>query len=650
MGSKLINFRNYIIAGLSIEILILIVLYFALNNVLILMLAIYAILKNVMVFILIARAADILKESDSEIEDALSTDSKNALIFGGVGLVKFDENRYIIWTSELFKELNIKLEGVKLLEWQPQLATLFEDDDIKLVDIKGKKYEAYLSKETRMIFFKDVSEFVSLQQDYDDQQVCFGYITIDNYEETISNLDEQTSTKIRTKSREIIFNWAEENGMIIRRYKTGGYLAFFNERTYQKLVTSQFQILEKYREMTEEYEQVLTLSIGIGRESRILKELDELAASALNLTYSRGGNQVCVKSSDGTVKYYGAKTDSNEKTSKIKSRVIIQSLCGAIKRASKVYIVGHKTTDLDSFGASIGLARLVQACGVNAHIVIDNESIEEKTKKASELFSKKPENKGIIIHPNEAIEQANKNTLIILVDHNNPQLLLSPGLVERVKNRVVIDHHRRTDQFIEAPMLSYLESSASSTVELVVELTNYANVDTQFTSDDATIMYAGLLMDTNNFKRRVGVRTFNAAAKLKEYNANILAAEELLEDDYEENQRKLEIISHAYWYNDYIMIAASEEVYQRSTIAKASNQLLETGGVKAAFTIAKDPSNMIAISARSKKDINVQVIMESMGGGGHFSMSAVQLKDISLEEARIYLEEKINEYLENRSE
>ena len=220
------------------------------------------------------------------------------------------------------------------------MASLFEDEDIKVVDIKGKKFEAYNSKETKLIYLKDVTQFLSLQQDYLDQQVCMAYITIDNYEETLENADEPKMAMIQAKSRQVIVDWAYSNGIIIRRFKSGGYLAFFNERIYKKQVENKFAILDTFKEMSRELDEVMTLSIGIGRDSRVLRELDDMASAALNLTYSRGGDQVAVKSGDDNVKFFGGNSDTFEKSSKVRARVIAQSLAGLIKNSSQVLIMG----------------------------------------------------------------------------------------------------------------------------------------------------------------------------------------------------------------------------------------------------------------------------------------------------------------------
>ena len=652
MTRRVLQFRNLAVILLVAECLVLLCLYLILGGPLLFAFAMYAIVKNILLFIFFVYMTYLYEANTLSVSEALNSDAKNAFIFGGIGLIQYDENRNIVWTSDLFKELNINIIGVKLLEWQPHLASLFDDEDIKVIDIKGRKFEAYNSQETRLIYLKDVSQFLSLQQDYQDQQVCMAYITIDNYEETLENADEPKMALIQSRSRQIIVDWAYSNGIIIRRFKSGGYLAFFNERIYRKQVENKFAILDAFKEMSKELDEVMTLSIGIGRDSRVLRELDDMASAALNLTYSRGGDQVAVKSGDDKVRFFGGNSDTFEKSSKVRARVISQSLTGLIKNASQVYVMGHKNSDLDSFGASLGVAKIAQGYGKDTKIIIDFDSIEQKTNNVAMMVKTNPKYKGMIISASEAIEHIVKDTLLIVVDNHKPSLAISNALLDRVKNKVVIDHHRRGEEFIVAPVLTYLEPAASSTVELIVELCEYQNIDLNMNELDATIMYSGMLIDTNYFKQRVGVRTFQSAAYLKELQANVTQAYEFLEDSYKETLQKLTITQTAYQFNPFILIAVADEnhEYARTMLAKASNSLLEVSGIKASFTIGRVAKNSVAISARSSKDINVQIIMENMGGGGHFSMAAAQFEDKSIEDVRFLLEDKLREYLEDRGE
>ena len=434
--------------------------------------------------------------------------------------------------------------------------------------------------------------------------------------------------------------------------RTGGYLLFFNERIYAKQVENKFAILNTFKDEMAKFGEVMTLSIGIGRGTRVLRELEQMATQALNLTYSRGGDQVAIKSGKDKVRYFGGTTESVGKSSKVRTRVIAQTLSGLIRRSSNVLVMGHKNSDLDSLGSSLGAARIAQGYGKKVNVILKMDSIEEKTKAVAEALLQRPEYESLILTPIEALEVVGKDTLLIIVDNHKPELVISQSVLNAVRNRVVIDHHRRDEAFIDAPILTYLESSASSAVELVIELSDYQRVDVNITDVDATIMYAGMLVDTNYFRQRTGVRTFTVAAKLRELSADVSKAYDMLRDSFEETVEILKITENAYRYKRSILIAEAddEREHSRTILAKCSNQMLNISDVKAAFTIAQVDRTTVAISARSSGQVNVQMIMEHMGGGGHFTMAACQKQDMTIREVRIELEKAIDDYFNNIGE
>ena len=626
MTVKMTRLRNGIVIVLLIEFVLALLGYIFISSKTSLVLATYIFIKNIIIFALIFYASSLINENNISVSEVLNDEAKNAFIFGGLGLIKYDKNRNISWTSDLFTEMKINIVGRKLLEWQPLLASLFEDDDIKVVDINSRKFEVYNSKESRMLYLKDVSDYIEISKEFEDQQICVAYITIDNYDESIEQADEQTAASIQSNSRQVILDWAKDNGVVLKRYKSDGYIAVFNERTYRKQVEDKFKILDIFKEQAEQLGQVMTLSIGIGRGSNILRELDELAFSALSLAYSRGGDQATVKSNDEPIRYFGGNSESYEKSNMIRARVIAQTLAGIIKKSDNVLIMGHKQSDFDSFGASIAMYAMCKAYGKKTYIIIDYDSLEEKTKTVATNLCDDERYRGVFISPLRAQELNMSNTLLVIVDNHKPSLAIDSNILDIVSNKVVIDHHRRGEEFVELPLLTYLEPAASSTVELIVELFEYQKEEICVTEREATIMYTGMLIDTNYFRTRVGTRTFQAAAKLKELQANVGEAYKYLEDDYDTTLTKLSITQTAYRYGEGILIAFGklDKIYSRTLLAKAGNELLGISGVKAVFIVGKTGKEEISISARSTRDINVQLIMEKLGGGGHFSMAACQ--------------------------
>ena len=650
MTVKMTRLRNGIVIVLLIEFVLALLGYIFISSKTSLVLATYIFIKNIIIFALIFYASSLINENNISVSEVLNDEAKNAFIFGGLGLIKYDKNRNISWTSDLFTEKKINIVGRKLLEWQPLLASLFEDDDIKVVDINSRKFEVYNSKESRMLYLKDVSDYIEISKEFEDQQICVAYITIDNYDESIEQADEQTAASIQSNSRQVILDWAKDNGVVLKRYKSDGYIAVFNERTYRKQVEDKFKILDIFKEQAEQLGQVMTLSIGIGRGSNILRELDELAFSALSLAYSRGGDQATVKSNDEPIRYFGGNSESYEKSNMIRARVIAQTLAGIIKKSDNVLIMGHKQSDFDSFGASIAMYAMCKAYGKKTYIIIDYDSLEEKTKTVATNLCDDERYRGVFISPLRAEELNMSNTLLVIVDNHKPSLAIDSNILDIVSNKVVIDHHRRGEEFVELPLLTYLEPAASSTVELIVELFEYQKEEICVTEREATIMYTGMLIDTNYFRTRVGTRTFQAAAKLKELQANVGEAYKYLEDDYDTTLTKLSITQTAYRYGEGILIAFGklDKIYSRTLLAKAGNELLGISGVKAVFIVGKTGKEEISISARSTRDINVQLIMEKLGGGGHFSMAACQLDMEDVTRAINLLEEAVNMYLDER--
>lgn len=635
---------------LVVESILILLLYFFVSKAF-LFFVLYVWIKNIIIYGFIVYLSSLASEANLSVSDALNDEAKNAFIFGGVGLIQYDENRNIIWLSDLFTELKLDIVGKKLLEWQPLLASLFEDDDIKVIDINSRKYEVYNSKENRMLYLKDVTDYVAISKEYLDQQIAVAYITIDNYEESIDQADEQTAAAIQSTSRQLIIDWANENGVILKRYKSDGFIAVFNERTYRKQVEDKFKILDQFKDQADKLGQVMTLSIGIGRGSNILRELEQMAFSALSLSYSRGGDQATVKSSDEPIRYFGGNSESYEKSNKVRARVIAQTLAGLIKQAENIFIMGHKQSDFDSFGASIGMYALAKTYEKEARIIIDNESLEEKTGTIVKKLQGQDKYKGVFISPARAYDFLHPNSLLICVDNHKPTLAIDDTLLDMIQNKVVIDHHRRGEEFIDLPLLTYLEPAASSTVELIVELFDYQKDPVIVSEEEATIMYTGMLIDTNYFKTRVGTRTFQAAAMLKELQADVSKAYKYLEDDYDTTLTKLSITQTAYRYGENILIAygRQDKIYSRTLLAKAGNELLGISGIKGVFIVGRTAKEEISISARSTRDINVQLIMEKLGGGGHFSMAACQMKYEDITVVINLLEEAINEYLDERT-
>ena len=411
-----------------------------------------------------------------------------------------------------------------------------------------------------------------------------------------------------------------------------------------------FTILDDVRELTTKQNVPLTLSIGVGAGVSSLPELGNIAQSSLDLALGRGGDQVAIKQPNGKVKFYGGKTNPVEKRTRVRARVISHALKELVLESDKVIIMGHKNPDMDAIGAAIGIHKVAQMNQKEAYIVINFQEIDtavrrlmEEIKRQESLFTK-------FITPDQALEIATGDTLLVVVDTHKPSLVIEEHLLNKIEDVVVIDHHRRGEEFIENPLLVYMEPYASSTAELVTELLEYQPKSVKIEMLEATALLAGIIVDTKSFTLRTGARTFDAASYLRGQGADTVLVQKFLKEDIENYVKRAKIIENVQFYKEGIAIAIAkeEEAVDGVLIAQTADTLLTMDGIIASFVIAPRGETMIGISARSLGEINVQIIMESLHGGGHLTNAATQLSNMPMEEVEARLKLAIDEYFEGR--
>jgi c-di-AMP phosphodiesterase-like protein len=427
-------------------------------------------------------------------------------------------------------------------------------------------------------------------------------------------------------------------------------MAILNENILIKLEKGKFSILDEVREQTTVQNISLTLSIGIGSGVPSLTELGDLAQSSLDLALGRGGDQVAIKQTNGKVKFYGGKTNPMEKRTRVRARVISHALTEIISESDKVIIMGHKYPDMDSIGSAIGILKVAQVNEKEGFIVLDQNEIDtgvqrliQEVKQHSDLWSR-------FITREEALEISTDDTVLIVVDTHKPSLVIDEKLLNKVDNVVVIDHHRRGEEFIKDPLLVYMEPYASSTAELVTELLEYQTKRLKMNMIEATSLLAGIIVDTKSFTLRTGSRTFDAASYLRSKGADTILVQKFMREDIDHYVKRSKIIQNTNMLKDGIAIAKSdpdsEDYFDQVIIAQTADTLLAMSGVVASFVLARRNEHTIGISARSLGDINVQLIMEALDGGGHLTNAATQLEHVSLLEAEERLNHAIEEYLE----
>lgn len=594
------------------------------------------------------------KESqDIDISRILGKEAKEALAFGMIGIIVYDDNYEVSWISDYLIERDIRLVGKKATAFIEEVAELFNGEVESIVgEHDGCIYEVSRKVGGHVLFVKDITQLASVTKQFEEDSVVVGIIHMDNYMDISSFEEESKVAAINTNLRQPIIEWANKYGMLIRRLRSDRFILVLNERIFAQLLEDKFAILNDTRKHAQEMDVSITLSMAFARGSSDLYALDSMANDLLELAQSRGGDQVAVKRYGGDVKYYGGNQEAISKRSRVRVRVMAQAIKEAIMESNQVFISGHKEMDFDCMGANIAMSRIAQAYGKKTYIVSQSGGIESYLQSALDLYRDGLEERHHFISDEEACRLRKKNDLLIVVDYHNPAHCNAPNLLEKMERIIVIDHHRRTENYIHKPLLVYIESGASSSCELITELFPYLINDLDVNEVEATLMYLGILVDTNRFKMRTGFRTFEAAAQLKKLGVDPIQAEDLLKEDYTDFEAKVKIFKFAQVFEETMVIACvdNNEILSRTLMSMGADTLLSIKNMEAAFVVAKTAEDEVGISARSKGNVNVQRIMELMGGGGHFSAAATQRKDISAQALCEQLKQQIKEYLAGEEE
>lgn len=578
---------------------------------------------------------------------------KEALTEMPIGILLYNDQHQIEWMNpymdSLLQEEHFLGNSLNHIseELIPYIKGQTKEEIIKL---NNRKFRIYFKKEERLLYFFDVTELVDLERHYHEEETVLGIIFLDNYEELTQGMDDQVRSNLNSQVTSILKRWATDNDIFLKRISSEKFFAVFNQRILKQLEKNKFSVLDQVRESTGKENIPITLSIGIGSGLVVLPELGQLAQSGLDLALGRGGDQVAIKQTNGKVTFHGGKTNPIEKRTRVRARVISHALRELILESDKVIIMGHANPDMDAIGASVGILKVAEANGKDGCIVLDTHEqgssitrLVEEIQKDEKLWSR-------IREPHEALEQATHDTLLVVVDTHRPSLVIEERLVNKIDRVVVIDHHRRGEEFIADPVLVYMEPYASSTAELITELLEYQPKRLKLGVLEATALLAGITVDTKNFTLRTGSRTFDAASYLRAHGADTILVQRLLRDTLPQFIKRAQLIQHAYIYTEGFAIARGDEEdsFDQVMIAQAADTLLSMNDVTASFVISKRNDGKTSISARSLGDVNVQILMEDFGGGGHLTNAAAQSDDLSLDEAEDKLKEIIDEYIEGR--
>ena len=586
--------------------------------------------------------------------------AKNTMVNSPFPLVIAETNGNMIWKSNKFTQefANIDINNI-LGDLLKQIKLEIENNEEsteqsihKELEIGNKIYEILgrytKSKEEYIctIYFIDETKCVELEKEYHNSQICVGLIMIDNFEEVNQRISDEDKPLLTAQIEKTIYDWASEFQGLVVKAERDTFVCIFEQRYLAELEEKKFNILDTIKELELSDKIQITLSISVSTEGQSNYEKYKSAQAGLDIALGRGGDQTVVRE-NGKYQFFGGRTQELEKRTKVKARIVSHALQELMQEAKNVMIMGHTNGDIDSMGASMGLYRLAKSLNVEAYIV--NNSTGISLENFMEAAKEEKEYQEVIINKAEALSKISAETLLIIVDTHKRSYVEVPELLEETGKIAIIDHHRKSPDFIEEAILTFHEVYASSACELVTEILEYAPKEIELTTIEAEALYAGIMMDTKNFTFKTGVRTFEAAAYLRKCGIDIIRVKKWFQSDLKTYTKISTIIDNAEIINDTIGISIYDENDKDANVicAKAADELLTISDITASFVIGK-LGDKVCISGRSIGDINVQIILEKLGGGGHITLAGAQVEGLSIGEVKNLLIEKINEYFEEQ--
>ena len=591
--------------------------------------------------------------------------AKNSLIHSPFPLIIVETDGNIIWKStkfvsefanininnyvnELVSDINKEIQQRKDKKDKSIVSNIkIENKTYKILGefVKSgtsdrKKTDKYMM----ILYFIDETEEIKLKKEYIDSKSCVGIIMVDNYEETMQLIENEQRPQVVAEIEKTIYEWANDAEGVIVKADRDRFIYIFEHKYLEKIKEDKFSILDAVKEINMQGSNQITLSIAISNEGKTDKEKYKSAQATIDVVLGRGGDQAAIRE-NGKYHFFGGRATEVEKRTKVKARIVAHALEELISENKQVMIMGHVNPDIDALGSAIGMYRLAKNLGKEAYIVANTSGMALGGVKA--CLDEEMEYKNVIINKEVAENIMTPDTLLIVVDTHKSSYVEDPSLLDMTNKIAVIDHHRRGPDFIEKSILTFHEVYASSAAELVTELLQYTQTQIKLSTIEAECLYAGIMMDTKNFTFKTGVRTFEAAAYLRKSGVNIIKVKKWFQSDLETYNKITEIIKNTEIINDTIGIATySEEDKDANVIcAKSADEMLTIGNISASFVLGNN-GNQITISGRSIGDINVQVILEKLGGGGHITLAGAQIGGKSMEEVKEDLKIKIEEYFE----
>ena len=583
---------------------------------------------------------------------------QEAMIKMPLGIMLYDKDRQIQWINPYLQMyLHDKdIIGSSISSVDKELAKYIDDaiksnsKQNKIIKWGDRKFEMVVQDDLGVVYLLDIPRYANIEEKYKQERLAIGLIFIDNYDELSQAMGDQNLTNMSSYVQTTLSKYAGQFNSYLKRIDEDHFILLTHMHDLAKMEDNKFSILDKVRTESSRKNMPLTLSIGIAFGSESLNEIADQAQSNLDLALGRGGDQVVVKQSGHEARFYGGKSNPMEKRTRVRARMVSQALVELFKGVDHVFVQGHRNPDLDAIGSAIGIVKIARIHGVKASVVLDVDHVNYDVGRLIAKMQAAGIDKDVFISPKDALEAATDESLLVLTDHSKYSITYDPELYKRLKNRlIIIDHHRRGEEFPENPMLVYIEPYASSTCELVTEMIEYQPQGGEgvLTDLEASAMLAGITVDSKEFSLRTGTRTFDAASYLRSIGADTQVVSELLKENIDNYLQRSHLVSTIDMIepNMALLMGEDNKIYDPIITAQAADTALSLEHVDASFALTRRSKDVIGISARSMGNVNVQVIMEKLGGGGHLSNAATQIKGVTVEEAKDKLLAAINEYL-----
>ena len=598
------------------------------------------------------KAVEQMNRYISKLTNRIKDSSEKGINKFPIGIIVIDEDKNIEWANNfIYKNIKVEeIKGLNILELMPEISGLFELETPveNQFEIFGKHFKVNYQKDSGYIYFFDITESKVVMQRFRDTRPIILNLSLDNYEDVSDSLDDEVASRLDATIVITLTDWAKKNSIYLKRIDEDRFIGLLNVKDLKKIEKEKFQILNTIRNLKEVFDAPITLSIGVGMGTDFLPELGELAKSSLDLALGRGGDQVAMKDVDGTIRFYGGKTNPQEKRTRIKARVVSNALADIVSDSDKIIVMGHKRPDFDAVGACVGIYTFAKIVGKECYIILNDSDRDETIQKVMfEIDNSDEQLARVFVDSDEAWELMTPQTTLIIVDTSDASRVIDAAILSKANRKVIIDHHRRGEDIITNPLLTYIEPYASSASELIAELIEYQTKLEKITPVAATIMLGGIVVDTQNFSIRTGSRTFDAAAYLRSNGADPTRVKTILKEPFENFMNRVEIINNSIQKTPEIIMAKAPEdkYYTNVMLAQSADLLLTLKGIECSFAIGYLEEGKVGISARSLGNINVQLIMEELGGGGHLANAATQIEGINLDEALDRLNDAIDKIL-----